>query len=81
MPLRHHPATEEISIPSNLYATGFTPVVYRLLHYSSHQPQIDPDLSIMSVVQRPISTGLLFTAQPEAPAFVLAGASGWAVNV
>ncbi len=24
--------------------------------------------------------GLLFTAQPEAPAFVLAGASGWAVN-
>jgi hypothetical protein len=22
----------------------------------------------------------LFTAQPEAPAFVLAGASGWAVN-
>ena len=23
---------------------------------------------------------LLFTAQPEAPAFVLAGASGWAVN-
>jgi prepilin-type N-terminal cleavage/methylation domain-containing protein len=24
--------------------------------------------------------GLLFTAQPKAPAFVLAGASGWAVN-
>jgi hypothetical protein len=23
---------------------------------------------------------LLFTARPEAPAFVLAGASGWAVN-
>jgi hypothetical protein len=22
----------------------------------------------------------MFTAQPEAPAFVLAGASGWAVN-
>ena len=26
------------------------------------------------------SCGLLFTAQPKAPAFVLAGASGWAVN-
>jgi hypothetical protein len=26
------------------------------------------------------SCGLQFTAQPEAPAFVLAGASGWAVN-
>jgi hypothetical protein len=26
------------------------------------------------------SCGLLFTAQPEAPAFMLAGASGWAVN-
>ena len=24
--------------------------------------------------------GIAFTAQPEAPAFVLAGASGWAVN-
>jgi hypothetical protein len=24
--------------------------------------------------------GLLFTAQPKAPAFVRAGASGWAVN-
>jgi hypothetical protein len=24
--------------------------------------------------------GLLFTAQPEAPAFLLAAASGWAVN-
>ena len=24
--------------------------------------------------------GLLFTAQPQAPAFMLAGASGWAVN-
>ena len=27
-----------------------------------------------------ISFGLLFTAQPEAPAIKLAGASGWAVN-
>ena len=26
------------------------------------------------------SYGLLFTAQPEAPAFLLAGASGWAIN-
>jgi hypothetical protein len=26
------------------------------------------------------SCGLQFTAQPEAPAFALAGASGWAVN-
>jgi hypothetical protein len=26
------------------------------------------------------SCGLLFTAQPEAPAFMLAGASGWVVN-
>jgi hypothetical protein len=26
------------------------------------------------------STGILFTAQPEAPASVLACASGWAVN-
>ena len=26
------------------------------------------------------NSGLLFTAQPEAPAFVLAGASGWAVD-
>ena len=27
-----------------------------------------------------LSASILFTAQPEAPAFVLAGASGWAVN-
>jgi hypothetical protein len=26
------------------------------------------------------SSGLLFTAQPKAPAFALAGAFGWAVN-
>jgi len=26
------------------------------------------------------SCDALFTAQPEAPAFVMAGASGWAVN-
>ena len=27
-----------------------------------------------------ILNGIVFTAQPKAPAFVLAGASGWAVN-
>jgi hypothetical protein len=27
-----------------------------------------------------LSVGILFTAQPEAPAFAMAGASGWAVN-
>ena len=27
-----------------------------------------------------MSFGVLFTAQPEAPAFMLAGVSGWAVN-
>lgn len=27
-----------------------------------------------------ILNGIAFTAQPEAPAFVLAGACGWAVN-
>ncbi len=26
------------------------------------------------------SCGLLFTGQPEAPAFIVAGAIGWAVN-
>jgi hypothetical protein len=47
---------------------------------------------VTSVVQKPVNHGhkqtvdlvafcrLLFTAQPEAPAVVLAGASGWAVN-
>ena len=30
--------------------------------------------------RNPMPFGLLFTAQPQAPVFMLAGASGWAVN-
>ena len=31
------------------------------------------------LIELAASCGLLFTARPEAPAFVVAGASGWAV--
>jgi len=48
-----------------------------------NSPEIAPKKQqIHSVCHRRngMSFGVLFTAQPQAPAFMLAGASGWAVN-